>query len=223
MVWRRFAGCIALVAEIEFQVFSGVGLLLAVAEGTIERIVGFQFVAVFLGSIFGLVCRLICRRLGHALLERLALVRIRSLDWFDANFRLGRRYWPQLRAMLAFDYVAFDRGLERAWARPRRADRTRRPRFTLGRLWSRPARSCRHRIRVEHVAASRALEGRCIVGQDPLIDPIAGVATGALNLDHSTTSHPQQKIITRQRVAHLFCPPRKPHSAAMPQSVVRCG
>ena len=47
---RRVADFIALVAEIEFQVFAGVGFLLAVAEGAIERIAGFQFAPLFLVS-----------------------------------------------------------------------------------------------------------------------------------------------------------------------------
>src|ERR1019366_4560477 len=66
---RRVAAFIALVAEIEFQIFAGVGFLLTVAEGAIERIVGFRFVPYFFGSILGLLGR----RFGHAVLERLAL------------------------------------------------------------------------------------------------------------------------------------------------------
>ena len=43
VLWRRVATLSALVAEIELQIFSGVGLLIAVAKGAIERIVGFRF------------------------------------------------------------------------------------------------------------------------------------------------------------------------------------
>ncbi len=192
---------------------------LAIAFATLMLLV-VQFVAVFLASICGLAGWRICRRRGHPTLERLALVQTR---WLNANLRFGRIRWPRLRAMLAFDYVAFDWRLEHACARPRRADRARRLRFTLDRLWSRFAHSWRYRVSVEHMAASRALEGRCIVGQDPFINPIAGVATGALNFDHSPTSHPAHEIITRQRVPHLLCAPRRTFSTATPRSVVQCG
>jgi hypothetical protein len=73
------------------------------------------------------------------------------------------------------------------------------------------------------MAASRALESRCIVGQDPLINPVAGMATGALNFDHSPTSHPAQKIITRRVLAHLLGASRRTDSAAMPRRVIQCG
>src|ERR1019366_180058 len=186
---RRVADFNALVAEIEFQIFAGVGFLLAVAEGAIERIAGFRFAPFFLVP----------------------------------NFRRGRIRWPQLRAMLGFDHVAFDWRLEHARARAGGADRARRLRFALGRLWSHFTHSRGYRVGVEHMAASRALESRCIVGQDPFINPIAGVATGALNFDHSPTSHPADQIITRQWVAHLLCAPRETHPAATPRSAVQCG
>ena len=54
MLRRRVADFTALIAEIEFQIFAGVGFLIAVAEGAIKRIVGFRFIARFLFSNFGL-------------------------------------------------------------------------------------------------------------------------------------------------------------------------
>src|SRR5208282_6473694 len=149
--------------------------LFAIAEGTIEPIVGFRFMPIFLGPSF----RLIAGRLGHRALNG------HRVRWLDANLRLRRDGWPQLRAVRALDDVAFHLGFERAWPRPRGADRARGLRFTLGRLWSRFAQFCGCRVRVEDVAASRALKGRRIVGQDPLVNPVAGVATGALNFYHS--------------------------------------
>jgi hypothetical protein len=137
--------------------------------------------------------------------------------------RLGLRgnRVPHLAARLALDDVAFDRRLECARSRSRGTNRARRLRFalwllrTLWLLRRRFANSCRHRVRIEHVAASRALEGRSIVGQDPLIDTVAGVATGALNFDHSSTSPPARQIITLPWRTHLF--------GTSWRSVMRCG
>ena len=138
----RVADFIALVAEIEFQIFAGVGFLLAVAEGAIERIVGFQFVPVF--SRVDLAGSPVGAFAGAAGILRSKGSRCSELRSLDANFRLRRGFVGRgVRAMLAFDYVAFDRRLERACARPRGADRARRLRFTLGRLWSRFAHSWR--------------------------------------------------------------------------------
>jgi len=215
---RRVGDFTALVAEIESQVFSVVGLLLTAAERTIEWIVGVRLLPNFPGA-----SGFIARWLGHLALDRCALRRFRRLNPPNRNLRRGRDRSPQFCAMLALDYVALDRRLEGARARPRGANRARLLRFILGGFRSHFTHFRRHRIRVEHVAASRALEGRCIVGQDPFIDPIAGVATGALNFDHSTTSHPADEIITRQWVAHLLCAPRNADSAAIPRSVGRCG
>ena len=117
--------------------------------------------------------------------------------WWGRSAR-GSATW------LALDYVAFDRRFERARPRPRGANRARLGCDSLsGASRSRFAHFRGHRVGVEHMAASRALEGRCIVGQDPLVNSIPGVATGALNFDHSPASHPAQKIIIRQGVAHL--------------------
>jgi hypothetical protein len=44
------------------------------------------------------------------------------------------------------------------------------------------------------MTAARTLEGRRLFRENPLIDPIAGVATGTLDFDHFPTSQPQQKI-----------------------------
>ena len=77
---RRVGDFIALVAEIESQIFSGVGFLIAVAEGAIERIVGVRFVAGFLVSIFGLAA---ARR------RRAASVRFRWIDGARRSRRLG--------------------------------------------------------------------------------------------------------------------------------------
>jgi hypothetical protein len=40
------------------------------------------------------------------------------------------------------------------------------------------------RLGTEDVTASRTLESGSILGQHPLVDSVAGVTTGALDLDH---------------------------------------
>ena len=88
MLRRRVADFIALIAEIESQIFAGIGFLIPVAEGAIERIVGFWFITRFLFSIFGLSGRSGCG--GAAARAVLVLeslrTRFRSLH---ASLRLG--------------------------------------------------------------------------------------------------------------------------------------
>ena len=191
---RRIGDLTALVAEIESQIFAGVRFLIAVAESAIERIVGFRFIRPALASILGRLWR------GRRLRRLNGLARWRWLSRLRADLRLRREARPRLCTL---DDVALDRRLERTRTRSRGPNRSRRLRLVLGRWRRRFAHFRRHRIGVEHMAASRALESRCIVGQDPLVNPIAGVATGALNFDHTPTSHPAQKIITRRWLAHL--------------------
>jgi hypothetical protein len=221
MLGRRVADFTPLVAEIESQIFASIGFLIAVSEGTIKRIVGFWFIARFLFSIFGLSSRSRrrrCRPLARLLRLESLRTRFRSLR---ASLGLGCYRLPRLGDGLALDDAAFDRRLECARTRSRGLNRARRLRFVLwllrtGRLLRRRfANSCRHRVRAEYVAASRALEGRSIVGQDPLIDSVAGVATGALNFDHSSTTSPGRQIIILPRRKHLFRAARR--------SVMRCG
>jgi hypothetical protein len=223
MLGRRVPDFTALVAEIESQIFAGIGFLIAVAEGAIKRIVGFRFITRFLFSIFGLSsrsrrrCKPLARLLG---LESLR-TRFRSLR---ASLGLGWRgcsQRPRLGDRLALDDAAFDRRFECARTRSRGANRARRLRFALWLLrtgWllrHHFANSCRRRVRVEHMAASRALKRRSIVGQDPLIDTVAGVATGALNFDHSSASPLAPQIIILPWCTHLFRTSRR--------SVMRCG
>jgi hypothetical protein len=223
-IGRCLAHLIALVAEIEAQVFSGVSFLIGVAEGAVERVVQFRFLPSRRCRIFLFLWWSGGWRLRS---ERWSWFGLRFLDtslrpcrWFRLRFLnpsrwFGRNSRTRITAMLALDDVAFDRGLEPARTGPRGTERARLLRFILGRWRSRFAHFRGHRVGIEHVAASRALEGRCIVRQDALVDPITGVATGALNFDHSPTSHPAQKIIIRRRVAHLL--------TATSRSPAQCG
>ena len=97
MLGRRVTDFTALIAEIESQIFAGIGFLIPVAEGAIKRIVGFWFITRFLFSIFGLSsrsgrrrCRPLARLLG---LESLR-TRFRSLH---ASLRLGCYRLPAAR------------------------------------------------------------------------------------------------------------------------------
>lgn len=62
------------------------------------------------------------------------------------------------------------------------------------------------RLGAEHVTASRTLESRGILGQYPFVDPVAGVTTGALNLDHcrspSSAENASINMIVSQRAEH---------------------
>jgi hypothetical protein len=186
MISRTVAELVAFIVEIESKIFAGVSFLLAVAEGPIERVIGFQFVpTVTLG----------CGGLWNSMFEMLVggfrLVDVaRALDWRRdclANHAalLHRRCWRCARA------------------RTRGPDCLRELRVIRSRLRSGGTDFCGNRIRIEHVAASRTLEGRRIVGQDPLVNPIPGMTTGTLNFYHSPTSQPARKIIIPHKTKHL--------------------
>ena len=152
MLWRRVADFTALVAEIESQIFAGVGFLIAVAKRAIERIVGFRFIVRFLFSILALIGRRGRLRLFHGLARLFGLeswcarfglrrnrlprglARLLGFESLRASLRLWRDGRPHLAANLALDDVAFDRRLERARTRSRGANRARRLRFALWRL-----------------------------------------------------------------------------------------
>ena len=129
VIRRRVRDFTALVAEIESQIFSGIGFRFAVSEAAIERIVGLRFLPDFLVSTL---------RADRALpLESGARLRLLLLGfrWLGANFRPGRN--RSIRDSARVDDVAFYRGLESARARARGTNRARRLRFTLGLRWRR--------------------------------------------------------------------------------------
>ena len=58
------------------------------------------------------------------------------------------------------------------------------------------------RLSLKDVTAPRTLEGRRLFRENPLIYPVAGVATSTLDLDHFPTSQPQQKNSTGKSPPH---------------------
>jgi hypothetical protein len=194
MLRRRIDDFVAVVAKNEFQAFARVGLLFAITERTVERIVS-RFALRLRSRRFRLGRRNAFLRDGRGLLDVFTPIRGRQL--YRPGTNLGRR--PRIDSLNG----ALDWRLERTRRRPRTAHGTRRLRYAFDRLRSRFAYPRRHRVGAEHMAASRALEGRCIVWQHPLVNAIAGVAASALNFYHLPTSRPLSTTIIRHKVAHL--------------------
>ena len=186
----RVSEFVALIAEIEFEILSGVGFLLTIAERAIERMLGFQFLAGFSISRSGMIgWRRSCCGCSSCSGGRLELGRELPAGRGRDSSRAPR--------------CGVRSGGRGALARGRAGRIVRGLRISLDGLGGGSARFCGKRIRVEHMAASRTLEGRRVVGQHPLVDPIAGMTTRALNFDHRPSSQPAQEIIIRERIAHL--------------------
>jgi hypothetical protein len=185
----------AFIAEIEPEILSGVGFLLAITKSAIERMIGFQF---------ALMDTLGCARLWDRMVDKL----FPGFNLLRIFFTLGRRLELTFRDSRGRDCLAhhnagFCRRAGRARTLTRRAEHLRRLRVSLGGLGSGGTHFRGKGICVEHVAASRTLEGRRVVGQHPLVNPIAGMATSALNFDHRPTSQAATKNITPGKTAQL--------------------
>jgi hypothetical protein len=205
MLVARSVESLIFAAEIELQVLAGIRLLLAISETPPETSVE--------------------RMLVRNILERSC---IDELTFFDRrlcrflNRRLfGTRLSVAHRSILRLGRVGrLDSGLQRACALALwRSNRL----FGFGLVdWcSGFTYFGANRVRIEYVAASRTLEGRCLVRQNPLVNPVAGVTTSALDLYHRHASPPGKKISTPKAHAH----PRNRvswHEAEFRSGVFRC-
>jgi len=175
IVWMIFA------AEIEFKILASVRLVV-VAERSIERmiveVVGRDIAECGLAEISGKFLRMMLFDYRRRFLRsKFSRRRSRSLD-------VGL---SSLRCIL----------LAGAGLIQTAAATARRPRRLLGiGRTSRGFLCGGNRIRIEHVAASRAFEGRRVIRKNALVNPVPSMTTGALNFRHRPASSPPLQTST---------------------------
>jgi len=186
---------VALIAEIEPEIFTGVSFLV-VAKIAIERVIRFQLVPTITLGNGGLWNPMV-----DMLFHGFKLLHVaRALDWRgEVRFR-GSHGGRDGLAHLA---TPFWRRRGHCYSRTSGTERLRRLRVSLCGCGSRSTGFRGKRVRVEDMAASRTLEGRRIVGKHPLVNPVTGMTTSTLNFDHSPTSQPGRKIIIPRKTTHL--------------------